>query len=57
MNDFSAKTLKALALQGIRVIRLASVPETDMRFYVLDDNGCHRIRSHREVLAIAAGTP
>lgn len=61
MNDFSKKTINALARKGIRLIGLTVIPDSasDMPFasgergYCLDDNGCHRIRSFREVLGLA----
>jgi len=62
MNDFSAKTRSALARKGITIIGLTVIPNpnSDMpwatgdRGYKLNDNGCHRIRSYREVLELAA---
>lgn len=61
MNDFSKKTIKALAKKGIRLIGLTVIPNmaSEMpyangdRGYCLDDNGCHRIRTFNEVLALA----
>lgn len=60
MNDFSKKTVAALARKGIFLIGLTVIPGTgDMPFatgergYCLNDNGCHRIRSFAEVLAAA----
>jgi hypothetical protein len=59
MRDFSPTTLKALARKGIRVIGMQAAPayagdETfSGRAYRLDDNGCCRIRSHAEVMALA----
>lgn len=62
MNDFSKKTLSALARKGIRLVGLTVIPDmsSDMPFangsrgYQLDDNGCHRIRTFKEVLEMAA---
>lgn len=60
MNDFSRKTLNALARKGIRLVGLQAIPDEKGSFlnsstgYCLDDNGTHRIRSFREVLALAA---
>ena len=60
MRDFSAKTIRALRIKGIRVIGTQAVPdfEGDRYFsgvaYRLDDNGAHRVRSHAEVLRLAA---
>lgn len=61
MQDFSKKTLAALARKGIRLIGLTVIPDmtSEMPFangsrgYQLDDNGCHRIRTYREVLEMA----
>lgn len=61
MGDFSKKTLAALARKGISLIGLTVIPDmsSDMPFangergYCLNDNGCHRIRSFREVLEMA----
>ena len=61
MNDFSKKTLRALARKGIRLIGLTTIPDmsSDMpyangdRGYCLDDNGCHRIRTFTQVLELA----
>lgn len=60
-KDFSAKTIKALATKGIRIIGIQAVPafEGDVYFtgtaYRLDDNGTGRVHTHREVLATAEG--
>lgn len=60
MNDFSKKTLAALARKGIFLIGLTVIPGNgDLPFasgdrgYCLNDNGCHRVRSFSEVLEIA----
>lgn len=61
MNDFSKKTIRALTRKGIRLIGLTVIPDmsSDMPFangdrgYCLNDNGCHRIRSFREVMELA----
>jgi hypothetical protein len=60
MNDFSKKTLAALARKGIRLVGLTVIPgQGDMPFangsrgYKLDDNGCLRIRSFAEVMELA----
>lgn len=63
MNDFSKKTLRALARKGITLIGLTVIPDNTSsmpfangsRGYCLNDNGCHRIRSFVEVQALAAG--
>lgn len=62
MNDFSKKTIKALSLKGIRLIGLTVIPDmtaalpfaSGSRGYCLDDNGCHRIKTFSEVMALAA---
>ena len=62
MNDFSKKTLAALARRGIRLIGLTVIPNMASampyangdRGYCLDDNGCHRIRTFQEVMEMAA---
>jgi hypothetical protein len=61
MTDFSKKTLAALARKGIRLIGLTVIPNmsSDMPFangdrgYQIDDNGCHRIKTFREMLELA----
>jgi len=61
MNDFSKKTLRALAQKGISLVGLTVIPNmsSDMpyatgdRGYCLNDNGCHRIRTFREVMEMA----
>ena len=62
MNDFSKKTIRALARKGIQLFGLTIIPDmaSDMPFangergYCLNDNGCHRVRTYREVMALAA---
>ena len=59
MNDFSKKTIKALAQKGMTLIGLTVIPDprSDMPFangsrgYCFDDNGCHRILSFSQVMA------
>jgi hypothetical protein len=61
MNDFSRKTLKALAAKGIRLVGLQAIPDMSSampyanatRGYVMDDNGTGRVWTHAEVLARA----
>lgn len=60
MNDFSKKTVAALARKGVKLIGLTVIPgagdlpfATGERGYKLDDNGCLRIRSFSEVLEMA----
>ena len=61
MNDFSRKTLKALAAKGIKLTGLQAIPDMSSsmpyanatRGYVMNDNGTGRVWSHAEVLAHA----
>ena len=61
-SHFNAKVVKALARKGIRIVGLTYLPAAsgELRYangetgYCLDDNGCHRIRTYMEVLALAA---
>lgn len=60
MNDFSKKTIAALARKGISLIGLTVIPGTgDLPFatgergYCLNDNGCYRVCSFMQVLEIA----
>lgn len=48
MNDFSKKLLRQLAAKGISLVGLQGE-----NGYVLDDNGTCRIRTFREVIALA----
>lgn len=60
-SHFSASTRKALAKRGVRIVGLQALPDATGSFlnsetgYLLDDNGCCRIRTFLEVRAIAAG--
>ena len=59
-RDFTSKTVRALAKKGIRIIGICAIPDMShpmpyanaSRGYNLDDNGTHKIRSHKEVAAI-----
>lgn len=61
MNDFSRKTLKALAAKGIKLVGLQAIPDMSSsmpyanatRGYIIDDNGTGRVWIHAEVLAHA----
>lgn len=61
MNDFGKKTLRALARKGIALVGITASPDMSSsmpwanatRVYCLNDNGCHRIRTHSEVLELA----
>lgn len=61
MNDFSKRTIAALAHKGITLVGLTIIPDMSSsmpyangtRAYVLDDDGCQRIRSFAEVLELA----
>ena len=60
MNDFSKKTLNALAKRGIRIAGLTVIPgEGDLPFatgergYLVEDNGTGRVWTWRQVMAAA----
>lgn len=61
MNDFSKKTIAALARKGVTLIGLTVIPNanSDMPFatgsrgYRVNDNGCGRIWTFGEMLAKA----
>ena len=61
MNDFSAKTIRALARKGISLIGLQAIPNTAsampfanaLRGYKVNDNGCGRVWTFGEVMAAA----
>ena len=61
MSHFSASTLRRLAARGIRVVGLQAIPDmsSDMPFanastgFVVDDNGCGRVWTFRQVLEAA----
>lgn len=58
-RDFTAKTIRALARKGIRLVDSRMVPDANGScalgeiVYTVDDNGTGRVRNHREVLALA----
>jgi len=58
-RDFSRKINSALGKKGIRIIGCQAVPDETGSFasglvaYALDDNGTHRLRTYREVEALA----
>lgn len=61
MRDFSAKTRNALARRGVSIIGTTVIPGAgDMPFangergYRVNDNGCGRILTFAQVLALAA---
>ena len=60
MNDFSKKTLRALASKGITLIGLHAIPDENGSFlnsqrnYILNDNGTQRVMLFMQVLALAA---
>lgn len=62
MNDFSAKTLRALSRKGIRLVGLQAIPDMSSsmpyanadRGYVVDDNGTGRVWTFLQVLKAAA---
>ena len=56
-RDFPRATIIALRKRGIALIGTTSVPgpgpmpwATSERGYVWNDNGCHRIKTYREVM-------
>jgi hypothetical protein len=61
MNDFSAKTIAALARKGIFLRGLQAIPDmaspmpfaNATRGYLVDDNGCGRVWTHADVMAAA----
>ena len=61
MNDFSKKTIKALAARGITLIGLQAIPDTTSsmpwanasRGYVVNDNGTCRVLGFAEMLDAA----
>jgi hypothetical protein len=60
MRDFSPSTLRALAAQGITILRPVAIPGSgDMpwanaeRGYAVNDTGCHRILTFSQVLEAA----
>lgn len=61
MNDFSKKTIAALARKGIRLIGLQAIPDMSFpmpfanasRGYIIDDNGTCRLLTFNEVLELA----
>jgi hypothetical protein len=62
MNDFSKKTLAALARKGMTLIGLTVIPDMSSpmpfangsRGYTFNDNGCHRILTFADVMREAA---
>jgi len=60
MNDFSKKTLSALARKGIFLTGLTVIPNmasampfaNGERGYLINDNGCGRVMTFAEVLAL-----
>jgi hypothetical protein len=61
MNDFSKKTIAALARKGIRLVGLQAIPDMSSsmpfanatRGYIVDDNGTSRVLTFNEVLELA----
>ena len=61
-KDFAKTVNKALKAKGIEIYGATFLPSADgsgyangERGYLLNDNGCSRIRTYREVIALAAG--
>lgn len=56
MNDFSRKTIAALARKGIKLVGLQAIPAAGFanaeRGYRMDDNGLGRVLTFNEVLAL-----
>jgi hypothetical protein len=58
-RHFDPATLAGLRAAGIRIIGTTMVPGPDGSFadgetvYKIDDNGTHRVRTHRELRALA----
>lgn len=58
LRHFGRKAIAALARKGIRVIGLQAIPGSQgfldsTTGYVVDDNGCGRVWTHREVAEAA----
>ena len=61
MNDFSKKTIAALARKGITLVGLTVIPDNSKplpfasgeRGYFINDNGCHRVMSFMQVIGEA----
>lgn len=59
-RNFSAANRRALTKKGITILRSMNLPGEDGSYangilgYELNDNGTSRIRTHLEVIAIAA---
>lgn len=61
-HDFSATERKALLRKGIAIIGVTYLPAASgplpyangERGYCLNDNGTHRVRTYRDVCALAA---
>ena len=59
-RHFSRQTLRGLESRGIVILGLTNVPGADGSFangqtaYRLDNNGTHQMRTHAEVIEIAA---
>jgi len=60
INHFGKKVVKSLADKGITPVSAVNLPDANGDFsngetgYCIDDNGTHRIRTYREVQALAA---
>ncbi len=61
MKDFSKTTISSLRSKGITLVGLTAIPGTgDMPFanadrgYILNDNGCSKVRTFTQVLEMAA---
>jgi hypothetical protein len=61
MSHFSAKTLRALSRKGVRIVGLQAIPDMSSAMpcanastgFLVDDNGCGRVWTFRQVLEAA----
>jgi hypothetical protein len=61
MNDFSAKTIKALSRKGVSILGPVAIPDMSSampwanasRGWSVNDNGCGRVWTLSQVLAAA----
>lgn len=59
-RDFNKTTIKALAKKGIAIVGTQWAPDSEGNFangetvYLLDDNGCGKVRTHKQVRELVA---
>lgn len=61
-RDFSKDTIRILKEKGIRIIGIQALPDMSNPLpwanadtgYILDDNGCGKVCSHRQVINLTA---